>query len=107
MERLLTARRKAMLPEVQVKTAVLQPPPVATQCSEHPGVSLEYWCEEDRLGVCHECMIFGRHKGHSATKSRKRYEEGNDYQSRYYFMLKGWILEKTCSRTNQLFLRHS
>ena len=72
VERLKMARRKAMLPEVDVNSEMLQPPVIAARCSEHKGVLLEYWCEEDRLAVCHECMIFGGHKGHTATKSRKR-----------------------------------
>ena len=76
VERLKVARKKAMLPKVDVDKEMLHPPAIAARCSEHPGVLLEYWCEEDRLAVCHECMIFGGHKGHTATRSRKRYKGG-------------------------------
>ena len=42
------------------------------QCSAHPAVLLEYWCEEDCRLVCKDCLIFGDHKGHTAVSEEKR-----------------------------------
>ena len=41
-------------------------------CSAHPGMLLEYWCEEDRCMVCQDCLIFGEHKGHTASSRKQR-----------------------------------
>ena len=37
-------------------------------CVEHVGENANYWCKEDNMKVCKECLIFGDHWGHSALK---------------------------------------
>ena len=41
-------------------------------CRNHPGVELEYWCEDDEVLACKECLIFGPHKGHTALSGEKK-----------------------------------
>merc|ERR1712142_674770 len=53
------------------------------ECLEHPGVLLEFWCIEDKIKVCKECFIFGKHKGHAAARSKKRSDVGDDVPTEF------------------------
>ena len=44
----------------------------AQECTDHPAVLIEYWCEEDCKPVCKDCLIFGDHKGHTAVTVERR-----------------------------------
>ena len=42
------------------------------KCPDHPMLVVEYWCKEDSVLVCKECLIFGLHKGHTALNKEQR-----------------------------------
>ena len=44
----------------------------ADKCPDHPLVVVEYWCKEDKVLVCKECLIFGLHRGHTALNGEQR-----------------------------------
>ena len=76
MEKLLEARNKVLLSSEEVNGAedkeIYHLFREGLECSEHSGFLLEYWCKDDKMDVCQECMIFGKHKGHAAYRSKKR-----------------------------------
>ena len=76
MEKLLEARNKVLLSSEKVNGAedkeMRHLVREGVECSEHSGFLLEYWCYEDMMDVCQECLIFGKHKGHDAARSKKR-----------------------------------
>ena len=36
-------------------------------CVEH-GENAVYWCKEDNMKVCKDCLSFGDHRGHTALR---------------------------------------
>ena len=40
-------------------------------CSEHEEEELLYWCKEDQVMVCKECLIFGTHRLHTPLKGEE------------------------------------
>ena len=38
------------------------------KCKDHEEEEVLYWCKEDQIMVCKECLIFGRHRLHTALK---------------------------------------
>lgn len=45
--------------------------PIAEYCAIHPDEKADYWCKEDSLLVCKDCLIFGEHRGHTAVKGEE------------------------------------
>lgn len=37
-------------------------------CTEHEEEEVLYWCKEHQIMVCKECLIFGKHRLHTALK---------------------------------------
>ena len=44
---------------------------MSDSCEVHPN-PLEYWCQDDCMLVCKDCLIFGEHKAHNAVKQEQR-----------------------------------
>ena len=40
-------------------------------CTEHEEEEVLYWCKEDQIMVCKECLIFGKHRLHTALKGEE------------------------------------
>ena len=40
-------------------------------CTEHEEEEVLYWCKEDQIMVCKECLIFGKHRFHTALKGEE------------------------------------
>jgi len=81
VEKLLESRNRFLLPsngETGEVKDIRDLSKEEMECLEHPGVSMEYWCIEDMSVVCQECLIFGKHKGHAAARSKKRLDVGDD-----------------------------
>ena len=76
-----------VLTEVKVENLLLPVPEVAVYkevgnstdaefCVNHPHHKKDYWCKEDSLLVCEECLIFGEHRGHTAVIGEDRAGSG-------------------------------
>ena len=37
-------------------------------CVKHLGETMIYWCKDDNVKVCKDCLIFGDHRGHTALR---------------------------------------
>ena len=44
---------------------------MSDSCEVHPN-PLEYWCQDDCMLVCKDCLIVGEHKAHNAVKQEQR-----------------------------------
>ena len=52
----------SLLPEMQRPVHQLK----ASNCPDHKGHQMLFFCIKDDVPVCHHCLIFGDHQGHNA-----------------------------------------
>ena len=57
--------------------------PAGSECVDHVGRRLEYWCQKDGIAVCQDCAILGKHRGHEIKKLKEIY---------YRYLLQGLSL---------------
>ena len=64
-------------------------------CVEHVGENAIYWCKEDNMKVCKDCLIFGDHRGHTALRGNEMRFFWRENNKGLTFALLGWQSQGT------------